>query len=185
MKSRIGKFIISDDEKKFSISYRYTFSDFIGSIWYLVLIFIGGLILFSYYKTLNTEKLYNYSDLLLGLFGLFIFSIGSYLLLAGLYNPSNGIFRIDKIKQEVKIIDFLKSETIPFNNISSICYEIKTSFKPKMKYAMLSIQLINGNKKDCFIIRSSIPFDVGGKVDKDLILVSRQLKIEINNAIKK
>lgn len=184
MTSRIGKFKISDDETKFSISYRFTFSDFTGSILYLLMLFLGGLILFSYYKTFTIDRLYSISDWLLGLFGLFIFSFGAYLLAAGLYNPSSGIFRVDKIKQEAKLVDFLKSETIPINNIISIFHEIRTSYKPRMKYAMLCMRLRNGDKKECFIVRSSIPFDFGSKVDKDLNIVSRQLRDAINKAIK-
>lgn len=184
MTSRIGKFKISDDETEFSISYRFTFSDLIGSLWYLLMFFLGGLILFSYYKTYSIYRLYGFSDWVLGLSGLFIFSFGAYLLAAGLYNPSSGIFRVDKIKQEAKLVDFLKSETIPINNITSIYHEIRTSYKPKMKYAMLCLRLSNGDKKECFIVRSNIPFDLGRKVEKDLNIVSRQLIDAINNAIK-
>lgn len=184
MTSRIGKFKVSDDETKFSISYRFTFSDFIGSIWYLLMLFLGGLILFSYYETFNTERLYSFSDWLLVLFGIVIFSFGAYLMTAGFYNPSGGIFRVDKIRQEAKLVNFLKSETIPVKDITSIFHEIRTSHRPKMKYAVLCLRLSNGDKRECFIIRSSISFDLGRKVDKDLNIVSRQLRDAIINAIR-
>ncbi len=185
MITQIGKFKILEEETKFSITYRFTFSDFLGSLWYLLTLFIGGLILYACYTKWDTNNNISFSNLIQGIIGLFVFSFGAYLLAGSLYNPRRGIFSVDKIKQEVKILDFLKTETIPINNISSVFHEMRTSNKPKMKYVMVCIRLKNGDKIDCFTVRSSIPFDIGRKVDKDLQIVSRQLGDAINKAIRK
>lgn len=182
MKTRIGKYIVSEDAKSFSISYRYTFSDLIGSFWFLLMLSLGFFLLYTCYKTFTIDNLHDYSAWTVGIGGLGLSLFGAYLLAVGLYNPKKGIFRVNKLKQELKIVDFLKSVTIKLEELNSVYYEVKTSYKPKMKYAMLCIRLTDGTKKDCFIIRSSIPIDLGHKVDKDLNTISRQLRDKISQA---
>ena len=184
MKTRIGKYIISEDAISFRISYRYTFSDLIGCFWFLLMLSLGFFLLYAYYKTFTIDKLHDFNAWTVGIFGLGISLFGAYLLAAGLYNPGKGIFRVDKLNQEVKIVDFLKSETVKFDKVNSVFSEIKTSYKPKMKYAMLCIRLADGTKKECFVIRSNIPFDLGQKVDKDLNTISRQLRDRISQTIR-
>jgi hypothetical protein len=183
MRTQIGKYILKEDEYKFSISYRYTFSDLLGGFWFLLMLLLGLFMLLTYYKTFTKESLYNFTSWAIGLIGLFLSLFGTYLLAAGLYNPRGGIFRADKLKQEVTLADILKSETIPFINISSVFHNIESSRKPRTKYSMLCLRLTNGELKKCFVVRSGIPIDVGRKVDKDLNIVSRQLRDAISKAI--
>ncbi|MBK7854376.1 MAG: hypothetical protein IPJ79_05250 [Bacteroidetes bacterium] len=52
---------------------------------------------------------------------------------AGLYNPAAGVFRIDKVKGEVTIVDFLKSETVAAEDVRLVFYEIRSSYRPRTK----------------------------------------------------
>lgn len=144
---------------------------------------LGFFLLYTYYKTFTIDKLHDFNAWTVCISGLWLSLFGAYPLAAGLYNPRKGIFRVDKLKQELKIIDFLKSETIKLEVVNSVYCEVKTSYKPKMKYAMLCIRLTDGTKKNCFVIRSSIPIDLGRKVDKDLNTISRQLRDRISQTI--
>lgn len=148
------------------------------------MVLMGLGIMFIYYKTFNPDTLYDFGDWIFVLVGAFLFLYGGYFLAAGLYNPATGVFRIDKVKGEVTIVDFLKSETIAVEDVRLVFYEIRSSYRPRTKYAMMCLRVSNGDKKDCFIVRSGIPIDIGRKVDKDLNTVARQLREAMSNAMK-
>ena len=177
MKTIIGKYIIYEDPEKLSVKFRYTFSDVIGGFWLLLMAIIGTLIFYSF---ANKFKIDSIKDWLFTIIGIVMFGYGTFFLFAGLYNPVKGIFRIDKLKGKITIADILKSETIDISNVSGAFYTIHENYRPKMKYVMISLRLTDGETKDCFIIRSSIPFDLGRKVDKDLHTVTRKVRDRIN-----
>jgi len=178
----IGKYKIYEDEKRFKIRYRYTLSDFFGSIVYLLSLIIGLFLIYVLVRSFKVDSISTWTVLLASL----VFTIfGIYSLVAGFYNPKIGIFQIDKETQEVKIPGLLKTETIKLSSIKSIFHELKSNYKPRMKYSILTVRLSDGTKKDCFIIRSVISVDVGPKVDKDLHKISRQLRDAISLFIKR
>lgn len=184
MNTRIGKYILTEDETKLRISYRFTFSDLIGSVYYVLMVLVGGLLLLTFYKTYTNERIYQFTDWIMGLIGLGLGLGGVYLLAAALYTPTGGIISIDKQKREITIRELFSSETLSIHQITSVYFTLKTSRKPKMKYAMLSLQLRNGKQKDCLVIRSAIPVDLGRKIDHELLVVSRQLRDRISAALK-
>ncbi|PBQ33105.1 hypothetical protein CNR22_15395 [Sphingobacteriaceae bacterium] len=181
MTTQYGKYKVFEDDKSFEIHYRHSLSDIFGSVIF-VLSFATGLMLFyTSYKTFNATAITSWVLLIVGS----VFSVfGAYALLAGLYSPGRGVFQIDKTTNDIIIRDFLKSESIKTTMVKSVSYELKENGKPKSIYSMLYLRLSDGKKKDCFIIRSSIPLDIGREVDKDIHVVSRQLKGAIMNVIK-
>lgn len=180
MKQIIGKYSIYEDLQNFKIRYRYSFSDFTGSILFLLSLAMGTLLLFVFIKTYNSQKV----DWIFLLTGLGLTGFGSYFLLAGFYNPVDGVFQINKISNEVIIRDFLSKEIIKSNSISSVFYEISTSTKPRTAFATLMLRLRDGTIINCFIIRTSHPIDIGKEVEKDLHIVSRQIRDKISKALK-
>ena len=182
MTKKYGKYKIYDDDKTFEIHYSYTFSDIIGSILYILAFLIGLLVL---YASLENFLWKTISSWILLTFSLICLLFGFFHLVAGFYKPKKGIFQIDKTKKEVIIRDLLKSERIDINSIKSASYELTKNRKPKEIYSMLYLLQTDNKKKDCFIVRSQIPFDIGNEIEKDIHSVSKQLRDEIMNVIKK
>jgi hypothetical protein len=182
MTTQYGKYKVYEDDNSFEIHYRYSLSDIFGLIIYILSFAIGLLLFYTSFKTFSATTI---STWVLLIFALVFLTFGIYALTAGLYRPKRGVFQIDKTKKEIIVRDFLKSETIKINDIKSVSYELKEISKPKSIYSMLYLRLIDGKKKDCFIIRSVIPLDMGREVEKDIHLVSRQLRDVIMNVIKR
>lgn len=181
MTTQYGKYKVLENDKSFEIHYRYSLSDIFGSIIYILSLTIGLLLLYTSIKTFNSTTITSW---VLLIFALLFLIFGAYAISAGLYRPRRGVFQIDKVKNEVVVRDFLKSERIKVNLVKSVSYELKENSKPKSIYSMLYLRLLDGKKIDCFIIRSSIPFDLGREVEKDIHSVSRQLRDVIMSAVK-
>lgn len=182
MTTQYGKYKVFEDDKSLEIHYRYTFSDIVGSTIYILSLTIGLLLFFTAFKTFVPTTM---SSWVLLIFGSIFLIFGAYALTAGLYRPRRGVVQIDKTKKELVIRDLLKTERIKTNEIKSVSYELKESRKPKSIHSMLYLRLLDGKKIDCFLVRSSIPVDLGREVDKDIHLVSRQLRDVIMNSVKK
>ena len=92
MTQKIGKYKVYENETNFKIRYLYTFSDIIGSIWFLLSFLLGLLLLFVSFRTFSFDKTTSWLILLVAI-GLTIFGI--YMIIAGLYNPTKGILQFD------------------------------------------------------------------------------------------
>jgi len=182
MTTQYGKYKVYEDDKSFEIHYRYTLSDIFGSIFYILSFALGLLLFYTSFKTFAVTNISSWVVLIFALVFL-IFSVLA--ITAGLYSPRRGVFQIDKTNKEIIIRDFLKSEKIKTNMIKSVSYELIENRKPRSIFSMLYLRLIDGKKKDCFIIRSAIPFDIGRVVNKDIHSVSRKLRDVIMNVINK
>ena len=182
MMTQYGKYKVYNDDKSFEIHYSYSLSDIFGLIIYILSFVIGLLLFYASFKTFVATTI---SSWVLLIFGLVFLIFGAYAFTVGLYRPRRGVFQLDKTEKEIIIRDFLKSKKIKANVIKSVSYELKEINKPKSIYSMLYLILIDGQKKDCFIIRSAIPFDIGREVEKDIHTVSRQLRDVIISVIKK
>ena len=182
MTTQYGKYKVFEDDKSFEIHYSYSLSDIFGSIIFILSFVIGLLLFYTSYKTFSATTITSW---VLLIFALVFLIFGAYAIIAGFYRPRRGVIQIDKVKKEIVVRDFLKSEKIKNNAIKLVAYELKENSKPKSIYSMLYLRLVSGKKIDCFIIRSSIPFDLGREVEKDLHSVSRQLRDVIMNTINK
>ncbi len=181
MTTQYGKYKVFENNKSFEIYYRYSLSDIFGSIIYILSLTIGLLLFYTSIKTFNATTITSW---VLLIFALVFLIFGAYAISVGLYRPIHGVFQIDKVKNEVVVRNFLKSERIKVNLVKSVSYELKEKSKPKSIYSMLYLRLLDDKKIDCFIIRSSMPFDLGREVEKDIHSVSRQLKDVIMSAVK-
>jgi len=180
MTQRIGKYRVYEDDASFKIRYHYTFSDIIGSIGFLVSFLLGLLLLYVSVRTFNSDKINSWVILLVSIV---LILFGAYTLISGFYNPTGGILQIDKTRQVLIIRDFLKVETIQNELIASITYELKSGVRPRILYSILLLRLHDGTKKECFIIRSSTPIDLGRAVEKEIHSVSRKLRDLISDVI--
>jgi hypothetical protein len=180
MNIQYGKYKVFEDDKTFEIHYRYSISDIFGSIIYILFLAVGLLGLYVSLKSFNATTITSW---LIFIFGLGFLIIGAYAMISALYRPKRGIFQIDKTINEIVVREFLKTERINTNEVKSVSYVIKDNSKPKSIYAMLHLNLRNGKKLDCFIVRSAIPFDLGREVEKDIHSVSKQLRDVIMRAI--
>jgi hypothetical protein len=187
METKIGKYRIIEDDQSLKIIYQYTISDLIGSIWFLLTFLLGLLLLYVSHSFFVTENVRNLNAWVTGVTGLWFFLFGGYLLVMAAHNPGNGIFEVDKKKRVLVIRDFLKSEIMAWGDVVLVFYKIERNLRPTSaasKYAIIGLKLKDGNTKECFIVRSHIPFDIGRKVDKDLHIVSRALKDRVSNSMK-
>lgn len=180
MTTQFGKYKVLESNNSFEIHYRYTFSDIVGSLIYLLSFILGLLLFYVSFKNFHSAIIVSIIFLIVG-FILFFF--GGYALIGSLYRPIRGMFQIDKIKKEIIIREFFKLERIKTDLVESISYDFIRSNKPKKVHSVLYIKLIDGKKKDCFIIRSSMPFDTGRELDKDIHSLSRQLRESISKVI--
>lgn len=181
MTENIGKYKIFIEDNGLKIRYRYSFSDLIGGLWFLLMIVVGILLLTTAHKTFN---LYQFNSWLVLTCGVGLLGFGSYLLVVGLYNPTKGVFQVDKTQSTIIIRDFLKTHSVDIDNFLNLTYKLESSTRPRTNYAVITLTLKDKKKIDCFIIRSSIPIDLGRRVDKELHKVSRQLRDRIIQAIK-
>jgi len=177
----IGKYKVYENETNFKIRYHYTFSDLIGSIWFLLSFLLGLLLLFVSFRTFSSDRTNSWLLLSVSI-GLTIF--GTYMLIAGFYNPTKGVLQIDKSRQILIIRDLLKTEIIKTELIANVIYDLKTQTRPKMLYSMVSLRLRDGMLKECFIIRSSTFIDTGRQGEKEIHTISRKLRDIISNALK-
>ena len=180
MTQKIGKYKVYENETNFKIRYHFTFSDIIGSIWFLLSFLLGLLLLFVSIRTFDLDRTNSWLILLVSI-GLTFF--GTYMLIAGFYNPAKGVLQIDKTRQILIIRDLLKTEIIKNESIANVTYDLKTQTKPRMLYSMLSLRLRDGTRKDCFIIRSSSSIDTGRHGEKEIHSISRKLRDIITKAI--
>ena len=184
MKTRIGKYLITDNENRFVINYQFTCSDFIVMLVYFAIMCLGLFLLYGYYATFRSSNAGNINSLIFGLFSLFLFLFSSFFLAATFYNMFSGTFGIDKKKRELTIVDFFSTEKIKVTDVTDVFYEINKGTGAAMQSAMMCLRLRNGTKKECFVVRSSIVIAGWGKLNKDLHFVGGHLKTEINKAIK-
>lgn len=180
MTQKIGKYKVYENEMNFKIRYRFTFSDIVGSIWFLLSFLLGLLLLIVSFRTFDFDRTNSWLILLVSI-GLTLF--GTYMLIAGFYNPTKGVLQIDKTRQILIIRDLLKTEIIENKSIANVTYDIKTQTRPRMLYSMLSLRLCDGTLKECFIIRSSPFIDTGRQGDKEIHSISRKLRDIISKAI--
>jgi low affinity Fe/Cu permease len=182
MTQKIGKYKVYENETNLKIRYIYTYSDIIGSIWFLLSFLLGLLLLFVSFRTFSFDKTNSWLILLVAI-GLTLF--GTYMLIAGFYNPTKGVLQIDKTKQILIIRDLLKTEIIKNELIANVTYDLKKQTRPRMLYSMLSLRLYDGTIKECFIIRSSASINTGRQGEKEIHSISRKLRDIISKAITK
>ena len=179
MKELNGKYRIRKDNNTLRISYVFTISDIFGGLLYLIGLLLGILLLYVDSFNYTIEKLYTFRFWLLLLVGGFLTIYFLYILTLSFYNPLKGIIEVDKSNQEIIIRNFFKKEKVKFSSIGTMFCEITETKNPRQKYGMLIIKKLNGEKVECFIIRSSIPIDLGRKIDKNIIDTTNQIKKSI------
>jgi hypothetical protein len=184
MKERIGKYKLIDRKDDLQVHYIYGISDLISVLFYLLRLALGGMFLYISIIRFDADSISDYDFWLLAVVGMGLVLFFLYLLVAGLYKPHSGVFQVDKKKKYVVVRDLFKSEIISFNEIRSLFCEIIFTKKPNQKYGMMYIGTSSGEKKECFIIRSSIPIDLGRKVDKDILSTANSVKNRIYKAMK-
>lgn len=170
--NKIGKYKIYKDDNSLKIRYAYSFTDFVGVLWYLLSLVIGGLLLTIAIYKFSFDNITNWL-MLLGGFGLTIFSF--VMILMSLYNPRNGILEIRHDIEKVVIRDFLKKELIDIDDIVGFYYKLETVYKPKQRYAIIYLKTYSNEKIDCFIIRSHYSLDKTREVEKELHKVSKSI----------
>jgi hypothetical protein len=181
MVEQIGKYKILDDDQYLKIRYRYTISDLFGSLWFLLMLIIGPLIFLS---ACRYFEIYSVKVWIMIIVSCWITGYGGYSLILGLYNPRMGILTVDKKNKTIIIRSFIKSERIKTERVSSIQYEIKKSIHPRMLYSTLYLNITDKKRIDCFIIRSSIPFDVTQGIEVNIHMISRKIRNRILEAIR-
>jgi len=178
----IGKYRIYKDTDSLKIKYKYTFSDFIGSIWFVFAIIIGVLLLSSSLYRFDSDDISKWVILFIGA-ALLIF--GLLMIMMGLFNPRNGILQIQHDINKVIIRDFFKTNKIDLEDITGFFYEIKTVRKPKQLYAEIFLKKYDNEKIICFIVRSNSFIDLKRNVEKELYKISvaicKVLSAELNN----
>ena len=177
---KIGKYKITEDENHLSVRYRYTFSDLIGSIFYLISFMLGSFFLYALHIRFNIHSFSSWFELIISI-GLILY--GAFFVYGGLYNPINGVFEFDKKREIIIIRDLFKTEKYEKKLVQSFSYEITEKSKPKTLFSTISLKLKDGTKTDCFIVRSSIPVDIGRELTKDIHDVSRKIRDKLSNAI--
>lgn len=179
MTEKIGKYRIKIDNDILRVTYRYTFSDLIGGVGYLAGFAFGIMALYVAFRDFTWESIYNLNFWFVSIVGIILFGFCLYIIALALYNPSSGIIEINKPKNEVIIRDFPKNTIIEVSAIASIyCVLTKTS-RPLQKYGMFTIRTKNGKEIECFIVRSSMPIDLGKKIEKDIYDTTMGLRTRI------
>jgi hypothetical protein len=179
MTTRIGKYKIIESDSALKIKYIYSISDFFGSLIYFMGMFIGMFLIYVFIYNAQGDKKLTASAfivLLVGFFFTFWFGRIFYILLVTL---RQNCLEIHKASREILIFDYKKIDRINYSNLASIYCEIKETYKPKSKHGLLMFQTTNRERIEGFIIRSSIPIDLGKKVDKEIYTVAKQLKDKI------
>lgn len=179
------KYRILEEKDSLQITYTYRLSDIFGGFMYLIGLSLGILLLYVDLYGFNIDKLYTFNFWILLLVGGFLTIWFLYMMILGLYNPIKGVLQVNKSDDVIIIRDFLKEDRIPISSIRTMYCEIIESNKPRQKYGMFMIGMQNGNKIECFIIRSSISIDLGRKIDKDIYDTANQIKKTINDFITK
>lgn len=172
--SIIGKYKIYKSTRDLKIRYQYTFSDFLGGIIFFLALPVGALLLLNGIGYSNHPDLFRCVMILTGA-GLILF--GLYTIIAALYNPTNGILQIRYITDDVIIREFpFIKEKININEVSNFSYRIQSTYKPgRQLCSIIFLQKKNGDRIDCFIVRSHIPISIPRKVEKDLHQTSRSI----------
>lgn len=182
MTERIGKYRIKETDSSLQVHYIYSFSDLIGSVFYLLGIAMGLLVLFAKIKNFEIENLYSFGFWFVTVVGGFLLCYFMYLIILGLYKPLNGVLQVDALKKEIIISDFLKKEIIKFSEIGTMYCEMvdeQNHDQARQLYGMFTIKKNGGETLECFIIRSSISVDIGRKVNKDIMDTAKQIKTRI------
>jgi hypothetical protein len=182
LKTRIGKYKIFEKDKSLKIKYVYTFSDLFGLLINLIGFSLGLFLIYVFYYNLNKFKIDYILILACGLWFSIWFGKILFILISTF---KQSCIEIDRKTREISIFDYKKTEKINFDKISSIYCKIESEYKPKDKYGILIFQTFDKEKIEGFIIRSSIPFDIGKGVDKDIYKVSSKLKEKIFEFITK
>ncbi len=184
MIERVGKYRIRTKENSLSISYIYSFSDIIGAILPFLGIVLGVMILYVVFKDFENNDLEQFSFWFLLVIGGLLAIWFLYFAVIALYSPSKGILQVDKINKEIIIRDFMKVKKIHFTDVHTIYMDLIKESRPKQKYGMLIIGTEEGEKHECFIIRSSMSFDLGRGVDKDIYDTAKTIKKAIYDFMK-
>jgi len=180
---KIGKYKITQDKNSFRITYIFTLSDIFGAILYLMGLSLGILLLYLAINRFGIDKVYTFNFWFFLIFGGFLIIWCLLMLIFGFYSPQKGILQINRNNNEIIIRDFLKTVKINSSSVRTMYCELIDSNRPRQKYGMFIIGLQNGDKIECFIIRSTIPIDLGRKLDKDILDTANQIKKKINDFI--
>lgn len=183
MKEKIGKYKILDSENDLQVHYIYGIGDIVSSLFYILGLALGLLFTYIAADRFEIDKLSDYSFWLLTIVGLGLSGFFLFLIVGGLYKPIKGILQVDKNNKSVVIRDLFKNEVVQSEEITSLFCEIITKAKPMQKFGMMYLQTNSGEKKECFIIRSSIPIDLGRKVDKDILDTANVIKNKVYTAL--
>ena len=177
----IGKYKIIENDNFLHIQYRYTLSDLFGSFWYFLSIALGVLFLFV---SIKHFKVINYSSWIFLITSLLFIFYGGIFILGGMFSLFNDAMLIDKNKRRIKIIDLFKTDYVDIALITGVSHEIISKYKPRQLNSILYFKLIDGSRKNCFVIRSLLISDVDNKIEKDLHFVSSQIRDCVIKAIK-
>ena len=150
----IGKYKIEENESVLRVRYRYTLSDLISVLLYIIGFAVGALFTWISVSNLSENIEFSYSYLMLPIGFWLLYHFGKFLIL-GLYNPSSGILSLNHSNDSVTIRDSFKKETFQMQEMQGLYVEMVNERRPKQLFGMLKMKLKSQSDIDCFIIRSN------------------------------
>ncbi|HEX3009781.1 MAG TPA: hypothetical protein VHO90_19420, partial [Bacteroidales bacterium] len=175
LNEKIGKYRIQESNGALKVTYAYSFGDIFGMLFYILGLVAGILLLYVAFKDFTKESLSSFNFWMMLVAGGVLGGWFLYIIIMSLYNPSKGVLQVDKARQVMIVRDFLREETIPLSQIHCMYCKIDESYRPRQKFGMFIVGKKTGEQLECFIVRSSIPLDLGKRIEKDIYDTSRKL----------
>jgi hypothetical protein len=175
----IGKYKIEENESVLRVRYKYTLSDLISILLYIIGFAVGVLFTWISISKLSKNTDFSFSYLMLPIGFWLLYHFGK-LIIFGLYNPSSGILSLNLLNNSVTIRDSFKKETFQMEEMQGLYVEVVTQRRPKQLFGMLKMKLKSQPDIDCFIIRSNNAVDER-KAENEIYQTAAKLRERIMN----